>query len=134
MAPDQGPPDLDPTALARAEAALSERYLDWATADLARLEACLADLLGRPEGRADRLCQLFGIVHDMKGQGATFDYPLVSELGGRLCRVLQGVGTDPTPEDLKRIAALAAAMARVIRDRLAGDGGTEGGRLLAECL
>ena len=124
--------DLYPAALARAEAALanlSDRYLGWAEADLIRLENCLAEVLSHPEGRADHLARLFGIAHDMKGQGTTFDYPLVSELGNRLCRLLETV-PQPTADDLGRIAALAAAMGRVIRERLAGDGGAAGRSLL----
>ncbi len=136
MPPGQEPPDIDPAALARAEAAvagLSERYLSWAAADLVRLEDCLAPMLSRPEEWSERLGPLFAIVHDMKGQGATFDYPLVSELGRRLCRLLES-SPDPTAKDRERVAGLAAAMGRVIRERLAGDGGEEGRRLLADCL
>lgn len=134
-APESGD-GLDPDVLARAEAVLadlSERYLGWVDADLVRLESCLAEVMSRPDCRADLLCRMFGIVHDMKGQGATFDYPLVSELGNRLCRLLEAT-SHPTTEDLDRIAALAAAMGRVIRGRLSGDGGDAGRRLLAERL
>jgi len=133
--PPGDPPDIDPTALARAEAALadlSHRYLVWATADLARLDDCLAHMLSHPGDWSEGLGRLFAIVHDMKGQGATFGYPLISDLGGRLCRLLE-VRPDPTAENKRRISAMAAAMGRVIRDRLAGDGGEDGRRLLAEC-
>ena len=122
---------MDPAALARAEAALSAlsgRYLEWAEADLARLEACLSLALAHPGEQALHLPQLFGIVHDMKGQGETFGYPLVSQLGNALCRLLE---TSPPPGStgMDRVAVLAAAMSRVIRERLSGDGGEEGQRL-----
>jgi hypothetical protein len=132
--PAEHGPILDPEALARAEAALanlSERYLEWAEADLVKLESCLKDLLEQHDRRRDRLVELFGIAHDMKGQGTTFDYPLVSHLGNRLCRIVEAM-TAPSPAELDRIALLVAAMARVIRQRLSGDGGDEGRRLLAE--
>ncbi|RAU22975.1 peptide ABC transporter substrate-binding protein [Paramagnetospirillum kuznetsovii] len=117
-------PDLDAAALERAEAALANlatRYLEWAEADLVKLEAALA---------AGRFDQMFGIAHDMKGQGATFAYPLVSELGNRLCRLVE---TAPTPDaaQLARMAALVAAMGEIIRGRFSGDGGDMGRRLLA---
>ncbi len=127
-------PILDPEALARAEAALanlSDRYLEWAEADLVRLESCLTEVLGQPDRRREKLTTLFGIAHDMKGQGSTFDYPLVSHLGNRLCRLVEAM-TTPSAAELDRIARLVAAMARVIRQRLSGDGGDEGRRLLAE--
>ena len=136
MAATPEPPFPDPAALARAEAALanlSDRYLGWAEADLVRLEACLIEVQGAGDGRTDRLGRMFAIAHDMKGQGSTFGYPLISELGGRLCRLLETV-PDPSAQDMDRIAALAVAMGRVIRDRLAGDGGEDGSRLRAELL
>lgn len=126
-------PGLDPAALARAEAALdalSGRYLAWAEADLKRLEAAL-DLLRASPGRAG-LERLFTITHDMKGQAATFGYPLLSELGGRLCRLIDAC-PEPQAADIERIGALVAAMGEVLRRRLAGDGGAEG-RLLVEGL
>lgn len=134
--PPGAPPDVDPAALARAEAALadlSRSYLVWVTADLVRLDDCLAHMLSHPEDWSEGLSRLFAIIHDMKGQGATFGYPLISDLGGRLCRLLEA-SPEPTAENRRRISVLAAAMGRVIRDRLAGDGGEDGRRLLAECL
>ena len=127
-------PVLDPAALARAEAALanlSDRYLEWAEADLIRLEANLQDIFDRPKDRPELLERLFGIAHDMKGQGGTFGYPLVSHLGNRLCRLVEATST-PSPEELERISRLVGAMGTVVRNRLAGDGGDEGRRLLAE--
>ena len=124
-------PDLDPDALRRAEAALqalSDRYITWAEADLVRLEACMTHVLTHPESCAETLAQLLGVAHDMKGQGATFDYPLVSELGGCLCSLLKSA-PHPDSAEMERITALATAMGQVIRQRLSGDGGIEGQRL-----
>lgn len=131
MASDPG--DLDPAALARAEAALaalSDRYLEWAEADLARMEACLSEILAHPDQQGQRLPQLFTIIHDMKGQGETFGYPLVSLLGNALCRLLE---TSPKSgsSGMERAIALASAMGRVIRERLSGDGGESGRQLKA---
>lgn len=126
--------DIDPAALARAEAALAAlscRYLAWAEADLLRLEACLTEILAAPDGRAAGLKLLFGIAHDMKGQGATFDYPLVSVLGNRLCRLVES-DFAPGPEHLASIAVLVAGIGRVIRERISGDGGEIGRVLLGE--
>lgn len=137
MPPQQEQLDIDPAALARAEAALnalSDRYLAWAAADLARLETCLTEVLTGPDDhRPDHLDRLFGIAHDMKGQGATFDYPLVSEIGNRLCRLLKDA-PQPHAAAMDRVKALVAAMGRVIRERLTGDGGEAGHRLLETLL
>ncbi|MBC7952030.1 MAG: Hpt domain-containing protein [Rhodospirillaceae bacterium] len=115
---------LDPEALARAEAALnslSSRYLSWAEADLASLRAALAELSTDPSW----LARLFTIAHDMKGQAATFGYPLVTTIGERLCRFID---THPTPDaaDLAKLTAMVDAIAQVLTNRLEGDGGAAG--------
>lgn len=119
-------PPLDPDALARAEAALqrlSSQYLQWAAADLAELEANLAQL----PGDASALQRMFVVAHDMKGQAGTFGYPLVTELGNRLCRLIEAGG------DGGDVAALVTALHQVIDGHLVGDGG-EAGRALLDGL
>jgi len=128
-------PTLDPEALKRAEAALaaiSHRYIEWAEADCARLDAAWTACESGPDRDDRALRHLFQIAHDMKGQAATFDYPLVSALGNRLCREIEAAladGVDPARQS--RLAALVAAIGRVVRDRLSGEGGAEGAALLA---
>jgi hypothetical protein len=134
MAGETELPQISPEALARAEAALaglSQRYLDWATNDATRLRACIQDTLEGNIPLATGLPRLFTIAHDMKGQAATFGYPLVSELGNRLCRLIEA-NPPSDPSVLPQIARLAQAMTRVIAERLEGDGGEAGRRLLVE--
>lgn len=136
MAGDGEYPEISPEALARAEAALaglSGRYLDWATADSVRLRDCLDEALKPGADLAALLPRLFTISHDMKGQATTFGYPLVSELGNRLCRLIEEAGPTPAPEVLDHAARLADGMARVIAERLEGDGGAAGRTLLDDC-
>ena len=122
------PPDIDPEALARAEAALeglSSRYLSWAEADIRALTECFARIEAR-SGTAP-LAELFAIAHDIKGQAATFGYPLLTRIGQALCRLIER-----DPAATAEIGAHVAAMAQVVRGRLEGDGGAAGRRLLAE--
>lgn len=84
--------DKERQAIARAEAVIANlagQYLAAATADLARLKAAAADVAADPAGRTSDLDRLFHISHDMKGQGATFGYPLVTIIGNRLCRYIE---------------------------------------------
>jgi hypothetical protein len=134
MAGDGDLPELSPEALARAEAALaalSGRYLEWATEDALRLRACLDEALAPRADLASLLPRLFTISHDMKGQAATFGYPLVSELGDRLCRLIED-HPSPGPGELAHMARLGEGMARIIAERLDGDGGAAGIALLAD--
>jgi HPt (histidine-containing phosphotransfer) domain-containing protein len=123
--------ELDAEALARAEAAvaaLSDDYLAWVRADLARLAGAVAAL--RDAGAPCRPAAaeaVFAIAHDIKGQAGTFGYPLLTRLGAELCRQVRAAAM----ADLAPIEALAAAMAQVVAHGLTGDGGAAGAALLA---
>lgn len=131
--PEEDPlADLDPEALARAEAALqalSHHYLDWAEADLALLRAALAEVLAQPDQPAP-LARLLTIAHDMKGQAATFGYPLITGIGESLCRL---INETPTPDaaTLARLIGMVEAITEVLNHRLEGDGGAKGRDILA---
>ncbi|HLO77621.1 MAG TPA: Hpt domain-containing protein [Magnetospirillum sp.] len=128
--------DVDPDALARAEAALaalSGDYLTWARADVSALEASLSSLRQTdPARRPEVLARSFAIAHDIKGQAATFGYPLLTRLGNAVCRLIDG-GSAADAAQIGRLELLTAAMSEVVAGGLAGDGG-ERGRALAALL
>lgn len=75
-------------ALARAEAAvkaLARDYLTWAKADLDLCHKHLAAAKNEPALREEHITALFGVAHNMKGQGSSFGYPLITRLGESLC-------------------------------------------------
>src|SRR5258708_32088669 len=78
---------IDQEQLARAEAAvaaLAVDYVAWATRDLAAMRDIAASLAAAAD--VDRL---YAISHDVKGQGGSFGYPLVTAIAGSLCRFLK---------------------------------------------
>lgn len=124
---------IDPEALARAEAALAALggdYLTWAANDIDRLRAAVATLRrAGAEQRPDAARLVFAIAHDVKGQAATFGYPLLSRFGAALCRLTaNGEAACAT-----RAEALVAAMGLVLQGHMTDDGG-EGGRALVARL
>jgi HPt (histidine-containing phosphotransfer) domain-containing protein len=128
---DVSPDDLgiDADALARAEAALAALaggYLRWAEADMAALCAALAEAwaLAPPE-RGGACARLFAVAHNIKGQAATFGYPLLTRLGNAVCRLVEG---DAAVDDcgLARVEALVTAMGEVVTRDLRDDGGAAG--------
>ncbi len=127
------PVKIDPRSPCRVEAALGvlqSQYPDWAASDLARLRDCLTEVPTEAPPHPDTLLRLFAVAHDIKGQAATFGYPLAGELGARLCHLVEGAPKlDAAERD--RMVRLVAAIERVITGRLDGDGGDEGRRLLA---
>lgn len=110
--------------MADADAALAQlaaEYPAYAAADVAAMRQALAD------GDA---AALHGIAHNVKGQGASFGYDLLTRLGEALCAVFRA---NPvlTSAHLAHVGALVEACDRVLSERLTGAGGAEGLALAA---
>ncbi|WP_119420525.1 hypothetical protein [Desertibaculum subflavum] len=130
-----GPPrPTDPGLIARAEAALQDMagdYLGWVANDLAALEAGAAAFTAAvaPASRIEALQSVYGVVHDIKGQGATFDFKLVTGIAGSLCRYLERtaeIGGAEVPADPEIVGAHVDALRAVIGHGVKGDGGSLG--------
>lgn len=123
---DGGEPEIniDPALLARAEAALETLrgdYPRWLNADLDKARRLLTQ--ATPPDHA----QLYTIIHDIKGQAATFGFPLVGDIAAALCEGLRS----QAPPEAGRINAMLDAMARIVALGLSGDGGAMGRQILA---
>jgi len=87
---DEGDGDDINTVLARAQAAvaaLSRDYLVWARADIEASRRLLAAARSEPERRREHFAALFNLAHNIKGQGSSFGYPLMTRLGQSLCQL-----------------------------------------------
>lgn len=124
-------PGLDWAAIARAEKALAglqDDYLAWARRDMAAMRLTFTQVMQDRANRSAHLDHLFHLAHDMKGQGGSFNYPLVTALGAEICRVLRGAGTIDMAR-LARINQLVTGLEEVLANELSGTGGTDGDRL-----
>jgi hypothetical protein len=122
---------LSADVVARAEAALkglAAEYERRAAKDVDRLKVLLAELkAGAP---APPIWEsLHRTAHDMKGQGGTFDYGLVSDIADRLCGFLKR--TEPGASAAGPIGAFVDALATVLNTKLTGNGGEAGAMILA---
>lgn len=81
---------LNADAVAAAEAALkslSSNFAQWLADEVARLEAARTAV--RQQGLTPQTAEaLYFRAHDLKGLGATYEYPLVGRIAGSLCRLL----------------------------------------------
>ena len=71
--------DIDPDAVDRAQeivASLADEYLQWLSADIDEIENSLPKADKNPQ----RVDQLRRKAHDIRGQGGSFGFPLVSRL------------------------------------------------------
>lgn len=127
-----GPGAVDLDALAKAEdviASLADDYLEWVQEDLARMEKAY-DLLKAGEGDfKENLDNVFQIAHDMKGQGGSFGYDLMTAIGDQLCRLVERMEA-AGPRELNMVRVHIDAMRVIITKGLKGDGGNEGRQLL----
>lgn len=127
-----GPGAVDLDALAKAEdviANLADDYLDWVREDLVRLEAAYDQLKAGDGDVKDNLENIFQIAHDMKGQGGSFGYDLMTAIGDQLCRLVEKM-ENVGPREFNMVRVHIDAMRVVITKSLKGDGGDEGRQLL----
>ena len=128
-----GPGAVSPEVLERAEKVISdlaESYVEWAREDMANLTAAFDDLAAAAEGsRKEHLERIFHIAHDMKGQGGSFDYNLITVIGHGLCRFIEG-REDVGPAGIEAIQLHIESMRVVLAKEIKGEGGSVGDQLL----
>jgi chemotaxis protein histidine kinase CheA len=121
--------------LARAQAAvadLAKDYSGWALADVARARKALAAAGADPAARAAHIAELFRVAHDLKGQGASFGYPLVTRLGDSLCRLTRDRARSYESRHLDLAKSHLDAVQLVLTKEIKGEGGQVGTELVAK--
>jgi len=122
---------FDEELMEKAMAALeemSEDYPDWVTTLIEQLADVQRRCVDTPEQRFQHFEQLHAIAHDMRGQGGTFGYPLMSNFADGLYD-FTGVTTATSDKNVEIIKAHIDAMRVVIKERISGDGGDIGTQL-----
>ena len=129
-----GPGAVDPAALERAEkviAGMAGSYLKWVQDDLVKIAGAYDKLVSGQHDRKQVLSEIFQISHDMKGQGGSFGYVLMTSVGNELCRIIEKMGTSGnTTLENEVIRIHIDAMKLVIAAKLVGDGGKAGEAML----
>jgi hypothetical protein len=119
--------------LARAQAAvadLAKSYGANTIADLDRCAALLKTAQANAESRAGSIKQLYGIAHNIKGQGSSFGYPLVTRIGHSLCTLVRQERAF-TDSDLGVVQAHLDALRLILVKEIKGEGGEVGAKLAA---
>ena len=128
-----GPGAVDEAALERAEQVISElssSYIDWAKEDLSKLTLAFDELKATKDGDT-ALDAVFQISHDIKGQGGSFEYDLMTIIGDMLCRYIEGLENNVDDQSIEVIELHINALQAVISQALKGDGGAVGNQLLS---
>lgn len=122
------PLKLDAARLAEAEKAIAQMegsYRDWLETDLKSVGAAIERIAADPKNALPHIKVARGLLHDIRGQGGTFDYGLITAIADSLHDLLRASETpDARLIDLMRIHMDAL---RVVQLKgLKGDGGEEG--------
>lgn len=112
---------IDPAAIRRAEAAMEDikgEFAAWAASDVEKLVAARARFAKTPD--AASRAALLRAAHDMKGQAATFNYPLIARVSGSLSKL---IGELPEDKDvpLGLVDAHVNAVHVIYRDKVMDD-------------
>lgn len=119
-----------PEMLAKANAAIDEmirEFPNWAIQDVDSLDTVLArDIEEFRDG--NRLKDAYKLAHDMRGQGGSFGYPVITTVAGSFCKFVN------TLEDLDQAAldilrAHSKALRTILQNKIAGDGGPVGAKI-----
>jgi len=129
-----GPGAVDAATLERAEAAvanLTDQYLDWVVQDLDRIGKAFEELETADEGSVpEKLEAVFQISHDIKGQGGSFGYDMMTSVGNQLCRLIEYADAT-NPKLIEAVGVHIETMKLVISQKIKGDGGKVGEQMLS---
>lgn len=121
-----GPGAVDAEALARAEqiiADMADDYLEWVEDDLLNIAEALDNL--KAAGKKDRrehIERIFQISHDIKGQGGSFGYGMMTRIGDQLCAFTETLESAAAAE-IEVLELHVDAMKLIIANRMSGEGG-----------
>jgi hypothetical protein len=124
---------IDPSAIAKAEAALkslSGNFAQWLSEEVIKLDA--ARQLVHDDGvTAETMETLYLRAHDLKGLGATYEFPLITRIGASLCRLIDDKDKRLTVS-LPLVDAHIDAIKAAVRDSIKTDDHPVGRILIEE--
>lgn len=110
---------------------LSAKFPAWASGDVQKIKQYLGEASGVfKQERTDLIrTKVYPKAHDLKGQGTTFGYPLITDIGSHMCKLITSK-TSFTSNDLIILKNDAQMMETVLWKKLKGDGGEKGAEIL----
>ncbi len=127
-----GPSGIDGDAIQQASSAiesLAGEFEERVSLEIAMLTKLSHDLDEDPS-KAEKIGKKVArIGHEISGQGATFGFELISEVGASMCRYVEGIRAKEHMSG-EVLRAHADAMRAVIKNKVRGDGGSVGSELV----
>lgn len=132
---DLGQPVFDPGAVGRANEALkamANEFQAWLDRDVARVQD--ARLKAEAEAWSDVALETLMIaVHDLKGLGGSYEYPIVTQMAASLCRLIETpAGKAAARAEPALVGAHVDALRAAARGKIRTDAHPIGRELLSE--
>lgn len=113
------PPDIAVMRALNATKELTTGYQGWAVDDLQDLWHLFLETVKTKSANRKKIQKMFDVCHEIRGEGGTFGYPLISIVGDSLCKYLDLKHTMAGKElDVVRIHILS--LKAIFRQKLAG--------------
>ena len=128
-----GTPPIDEEAIERAEKALqtmADTFENWIGEEVDLLLAA-RDVLKKDGASSTTIDELSRRAHDIKGQGATLNFPFVTQIAEQLCRLCEHL-PEPSVFPVPLAEAHVDALRAVVRDGIRGDNDPTGRALVTE--
>ena len=129
---DESAPMFDRNLLRDAEevvASMKDRFVDWAETHIVELESHVEAVRVPGEDWEQRIAQVWRSSFEIAGLAGTFDYGLLTAIAESMCRIVDSK-TELTPQAFEILVVHMNALKLVIGQRLSGDGGEAGARLM----
>lgn len=107
---------------------LSGSYLETAVEDVGKLQVLYKESNSDVDTIKSNFEKMFDIVHDMRGQGGSFGYDLVTSICDSFCRILEKV-ENPKAKHLALIKLHIDTIQLILAKKIIGDGGKSGAEL-----
>ena len=105
-------------------AELTEIYLEAAQKDVGTLERHISSVLEKTDPWDTTCREMRRVVHNVKGQGSSFGYPLMTEIGESLSHLLKAIEQPHEPQ-IKLVEAHVTALRFVMDQDIKGPGDEE---------
>jgi len=128
-----GPGVVDEAMLKKGEQVIADMagsYLEWMQEDLAKIQAAYETLATGDGDIKSNMDAVFKVSLDIKGQGGSFNYDLMTAIGGELCNLIEKLGKEPGRSEIEAVKIHIDAMHLVIQNRMTGNGGAQGKAIL----
>ena len=123
---------IDLEAIEKAEkavASLADSYLDSVAEDIRKIDKAFEKLEAATGDRKEELMGVFQEALNLKGQGGSFGYDMMTAIGNELCRFIEKLDK-AGPEEVEAIKLHIDSMKLVIGMDMKGDGGEPGKKML----